>query len=277
MYLVDHFLPESRYNVTRLDDWESDPLSYIGAIVHAFPMDYTKHETLNIKGGNFFGYIPKDELSIYPVEYFKGNRIPKFLPGLIRGNRVTAKIIGFENGLFILSRKKSMQEALATFKLGQIVMCTNISSTHNSVFVDIGAGINAIIPSPEISDCSIEDVSELFKSRHYFPVQLTEYSIYKDKYVASYKRVSMQLKLSKHDKVKGIPTSLTPDGTGVFVEITPTQVGMLDVDYLTVSYEDDGSDIVMFKEYEFIVTRIRLSRDETKMTMKNIYSLKLAN
>ena len=277
MYLVNHFLPESRYNVTTLDSWESDPSVYIGTIVHVFPMDYTEHESLNIEGGNFFGYIPKNELSIYTIDYFKGSKIPRFLPAIIKGNRVTAKIIGFKDGHFILSRKQTMKEALALLNIDQIVMCTKLSATHTSVFVDVGAGINAIIPSAEVSDCTVENVAKIFQNKYYFPVQITDYSIYKDKFIASYKKTSMQLKIAKGDKVKGIPTSLTYDGTGAFVQITPTQVGIIDVDDISVSYEDDGSDLIMFKEYEFLVTRVRLSRDETKTTKKNIYSLKLVD
>ena len=278
--MLNHYLPEPMYNVTNLGDWENNPFSCIGQIVHVYPQDYTQSERLNCEGSNFHGYIPKGELSIYEVDYFTDNfRIPRFLPALTKGNRITAKIIDYdsESKLFILSRKQTMEEALQSFYVGQIVMAYKTSGTKNSLFIDIGAGINAIIPSQEISNCAVEHANKYFTGIISFPVKIIyESPHYKDKFVASYKAVAPQLEIDIGDRVTGKVTGIMEDNTAVFVELSPTQIGILDLDNISFSTSNDGSDIVLNQCYDFIVRRIRLSHDTKIITKKNMYSLSLA-
>ena len=274
----NHFLPEDRYNNTILDDgWELNPDAYLGTIVHVFPENFTTSKTLTVKGENFPGFIPENELSIYPIDYFVGSTIPKFLPTVMKSCRVTAIIIGYENGRFVLSRKKSMEQALQNIAYNQIIMCSKVATTYGSAFVDIGGGINAIIPSHEISNCIIESATNYFKDLHYFPCLILEEShTYKNKFVVSYKKVAPQLDISVGSKIKGKVTGLTNDSTGAYVELSPSQFGILDLGSLTVGY-NDCSDLTFFRDYDFIVTKIRLYHVEENAFIRKVYSLALVD
>lgn len=272
------FLPECRYQPTLLTCWENDPNSHIGKIVHVLPKEFlSATKTLNVAGENFVGIIEESELSLYPITYFEGSTLPKFLPKMF-GHCMTAKITGFSNGKFILSRRASMQEALSFLNIGDIVESKKTSCIPKIVFVDIGAGISAIIPISEVTSSCIDDVAPIFEGIDYIPVKIIGKSPnYENKYIASYKQTIPPKLIVKGDIVLGKATNLTQDGTGVYVELSPTQSGIVDIEGLTVVSKDQIDeysypDIVLGNTYSFLVHRVK---ESNKFRNKTHYSLRL--
>ena len=272
------FLPESRYQPTRLDNWEQDPQAHIGTIVHVMPKEYlSTTQTLTVYGKNFIGSIEISELSIYPITYFKKDRMPKMLPKMF-GQCITAKITGFSNNRFILSRKSSMQDALAYLKIGDIVEARIISCLDKKAFVDIGAGINAILPIKEVATIYLESLIPILENTDYIPAKIiAESNQYPNKFVISSKQVIPPKEIERGDIVLGKAVKMLPDMTGVFVELSPTQTGIVDTDNLIVVGEDNpqeyfNADIVLGHTYSFLVIKIRPDKN-----FENVqhYSLRL--
>ena len=272
------FLPESRYQPTRLDNWEQDPQAHIGTIVHVMPNEYlSSTQTLTVSGKNFMGVIDNSELSIYPITYFEKDLIPKMLPKMF-GRCITAKIIGFSNSRFILSRKSSMQDALAYLKIGNTVEARIISCLDKKAFVDIGAGINAILPIKEVATIYLESLIPIFENVDYITAKIiAESSKHPNKFVVSSKQLIPQKEIERGDIVLGKAVNMLPDMTGVFVELSPTQTGIVDTDNLIVVGKDNAeeyfnADIVLGRTYSFLVTKVR--PDKHFETVKH-YSLRL--
>lgn len=263
------FLPEARYRPTHLDNWEINPQEQIGKIVHVTPKEYlSSTQMLTVSGKNFDGIIDISELSIYPIKYFDSDTdsIPKVLPKLF-GHCITAKIIGFSGDIFFLSRKSSMQDALANIKYGQVVDAQKISCLEKKVFLDIGAGINAILPIKEVSSVFIESLEPIYENTDYITVKIiAESNYHKHKFVVSSKQVIPQKDISKGDIVLGKASNLLADESGVFVELSPTQSGIVDTDNLVVCSKNNpedffDADIVLGRTYSFLVIK---EKDEFK-------------
>ena len=191
--------------------------------------------------------------------------MPRFLPKLFE-HCVTAKIIGFSDGTFLLSRKAAMQEALATLSIGKIVVAQKISYINNkTTFVDIGAGISAIIPLTEVSSSQIEDVTSVFDNMDYIPVKIIAKSPnYENRFIVSYKQTVPPKPIEVGDIVQGKVMSLLHDKTGVFVELSPTQAGIADLEGRIVVNQCEDSEIssstpyiVLGRSYSFFVKKIK--------------------
>ena len=259
---INHFLPEARYRPTYL---LKDPSKSISEIVHVKPLEFfSSEDILTVEGVNFRGIIPKDELSIYPMTYFEGNSTPKLLWNAFHTHiALTAEITSYDesNGLAILSRKKSMERALSSgiFAVENKMKAKIIYSYKNKTFVDLGAGVTGIVPTKEFSMGFISDIEEFLKGKDYIPVKIIGN---KGNWImASHKDFFEPKKIIEGDIVQGKILDYIPDGTGVFVEISPTQIGILDTEYLTVvksEYLDVfDNTIVKGKIYSFRVHRIR--------------------
>jgi len=261
--MVEDFLPEARYQPTLLKNWQKDPRLHIGKIVHVLPEEYLSAlNTLYVYGENFPGIIETSELSIYPIDCFEGTKTPKFLPNLF-GHCITAKIINFSQGKYILSRKITMQEALEQISIGQIVEARKISVHPKIAFVDIGGGLNAIIPTHEVTSSLISDIRPVFSKMKYFSVKiLTESTNYKNKFIVSYKQAIDLKPISKGDIVIGKATNLLEDGSGIFVELSPIQTGIADIENLVVISPNEVADninydIILGNYYNFTVHKVR--------------------
>ena len=265
--MAEDFLPEARYRPTHLDNWEIDPQAQIGKIVHVEPKEFlSSTQMLTVSGKNFDGIIEISELSIYPLTFFEPDSIPKALPKLF-GHCITAKIIGFSGNVFFLSRKSSMEDALKEIRNGQILDAHKISCLRKKVFLDIGAGINAILPIKEVSSVYIESLMPVFENTDFITVKvLAESTDHKNKFIVSSKRVLPQKEISKGDIVLGKPINLLPDETGIFVELSPSQSGIVDIDNLKVCGRNNpedffDADIILGRPYSFQIIK---ERDESK-------------
>ncbi|MBO4816469.1 MAG: S1 RNA-binding domain-containing protein [Clostridia bacterium] len=276
------FFPEARYDLTQLINWQANPYLFITKIVHVKVDSYSSHEgTLYVYGKNFEGIIDISELSIYEIDYFPDNiYTPKFVLNCFANDTcITAMIIGYANGHFILSRKKSMRKALSYLKIGQIISAYKTGTTKTMVFLDIGAGINAIIPSHEISSCRV-DASKYFKTFQYIPVKLIDESEHENKFIMSYKQCFSPKHIEKNDIVYGKTICYTNDYSGVFVELSPNQAGIVDTDGLLVvesrAYSYLKPNIVIGQTYPFWVKRIKQSKTtgEAQYALRFISTIK---
>ena len=267
--MAQKFLPESRYMESQLEEnWKANPKVHIGKTVHVKPVEYiSSTKTLIVRGMNFTGQISYSELSLYQFTCFENTLIPKFLPKVFK-HCITCKIVDFSDldKKFILSRKESMEEAVQNVKLGEIIDAALINCTKKSAFIDIGAGIEAIIPVQEVSNCRIHNVQDILSDIDYIPVKILEKSKnFENKFVCSYKQAVPPKQILAGDIVFGRVGDFVSDGTGVYVELTPNQTGILDTIGLMVIYSYEQNfystpDIVIGNTYSFRVHKVKESK-----------------
>ena len=258
----NNFLPEARYKKTYLDDVEANPLHHIGEIVHVKPFEFLKSQnTLYTTGENFIGIIRLEELTIYPIFFFEDRHIPRFLPPLFN-HCITAKIIDYKDGKFILSRKESMKEALQYFKEGEVIDAYKTAFIRSSAYLDIGAGVEAICPRSELADCT----NHLkYSTIQYLRVKLlSESQTHPNKFVASYKQLFPTKDIKEFDIIEGIASSWNSIHDGIYVEISPTQTGIANTNGLIVVEPDqldefEKPDVILGNSYTFFVKDITVS------------------
>ena len=247
--MAKDFLPESRYGKSTLD--LSKPQENIGKIVHVQPKTYVSEKGLNVIGKNFNGFILNDLLTIYE------NDTQKFINSIKHSRAcITAKVIGYheKSKVFILSRKDSMEDAVKEIYIGKILTAKIKGIYGTTYYLDIGAGITAILPVRELSITFIpeEDVLERFNKNRNIKVMVTgESNLYKYKYVSSYKKAFEPLPIEPGDVIYGKVTSILPDCTGAVVEISPVQAGIVDLNSESFNLVKPGN------TYEFYVLRVR--------------------
>lgn len=243
--MAKKFLPESRYTrETMLKDEKT-------TIVHVRPLTYSSAGLL-VHGENFEGLIPPDEITIYSDEQEKTARVL-----VSRGDLITAKIVEAPtSGLILLSRKQSMADALQEIVPGKVLSAKITNYGRTSTFLDIGAGICAVLPISEICQVHIEpdEVPDRFSGFDSIKVKVLDESLqYSQKFVVSYKAAFKPLSISEGDVVRGKIHSTLPDGTGTLVELSPVQSGIVDIGPNNCSW-------VQLKKgwfYNFKVKRVR--------------------
>ena len=250
-----NFLPESRYSMkTHLSNWAQNPQNFVNTIVHVQPKEYLPGSGLFVLGNNFEGIIPSEELSIYPDDE------PERLSGILikRQYLVTAKICSFSNDFFILSRKETMRQALKEvfneMNSGSLVLAKIASIYGTATYLDIGAGISALLPINEISSTYIEKdlLHSYFKGIDSILVKvINESQKFPNKFIASFKDACVPTSISVGDIVEGRVVRNLPDGTGKIIEITPLQSGIVDLGLHSWITLDMG------QFYNFRVTRVR--------------------
>lgn len=246
--MAKKFLPESRYTrLTRLEDPKNVPL---GQIVHVKPWQFVPAVGLLVYGHNFDGLIPIGDISIYPDD--DDEKISRIL--IRKDYLITAKVIE-SPGLLILSRKSSMEDALKEIHPEKILSAKITNFHSETTFLDIGAGIGAILPISEVSLVHIEPDELRYRFRGIDSIHvkvLHESSRQANKFIVSYRGAFKPLELSVGDIVRGKVHSDLPDGSGKIVEISPAQAGIVDVGPSNPWIKLNNG-----KFYSFRVTRIR--------------------
>ena len=223
--MVDHFLPESRYSITALTEQELENPQ--NKIVHVKPVSFKQNSGLFVVGKNFKGLIPLGELTIYPEDEEKLANI--FIRNI---SQLTAQIVNCFHGIFILSRKNTMYMALQNLYPGKIVSAKISHIYRQTTFVDIGAGINAILPVSEISIAYIsrELIPLYFQGIDSIDVKVLEQSPkYENKFIVSYKQAFQPLSINTGDVLPGRVCKMLPDESGYIVELSPVQAGIIDI------------------------------------------------
>ena len=252
--MAQKFLPESRYSrKTCLLNWKENPKSFVNEIVHVKPTAYNSEIGLYVDGEDFKGIIPLTELTIYPQNAFNLSKIL-----INRGHLITAKITDFFDNQFILSRKESMEEALVEVLdelQAETKIYAKITGFYNEItFLDIGGGINAILPLYEVT-LTTENPFTFFEGMDSIKVKLLNESYSnKNKFVASFIKAFDPLPISVGDVVKGRIVRKISDNSGYIVEISPVQSGIVDVSQPWITLHTGQT-------YLFRISRIRLSEN----------------
>ncbi len=227
------FLPEGRNQLTTLDP-SLDPKCHVGKIISCLPThyDYSKNEMEVFIGNSFYGTIPLSELSIYDLGEINYKALSPFF---MKGHLLTAEITDYSNdtNVFQLSRKKTMEDALLYFSslegTSKTIFARKTGISESSVFVDIGSGIQALIPYKEIST-SYVDTSTSFEGIDYIPVHILCQNVY-GKFIVSYKSTIPYQNFKVGDVVEGRVGCMLEDSSGIFIELNPNQSGILNADF----------------------------------------------
>ena len=118
-------------------------------------------------GNNFYGFIPEDRVSVYPV--FAPDD-PQKLSASIRsliGNPVLVNVVEVDDSdgsmAITLSRKENMLHAFdaITNLVGKSIECCVTSIKNFGIYVDVGNGINGLIHHSELSLSRFNHFSEM--------------------------------------------------------------------------------------------------------------------
>lgn len=234
-FTANRFKPEGFLEVSDLSTHK--PKSMTPVVGKAIRFDSRTHEVIVEFTNGILGIIPEDEFSIYDFTYSSNCivPVPHQISSLI-GRKVRAFVLGeMENGMFLLSRKRSMLEAWKSIKNGDILQAQIINIIHCGVFIDIGSGITSYVPLTECSATRIFNPKKWFNLGEHIRVQISnKQPLYRID--ASIKQAYLTLEeLTDLDQifegdVIAVKLSQQLPG-GYFCEYTPNIVGIVDVFY----------------------------------------------
>lgn len=225
------FLPEALYE-SSISLSEIELFSSVSGIAIRF--DSHNREILVSLGNNVFGIIPEDEATIYDFTFPEGKIIPYQIFSII-GKKIRAVVIGIRNdGLVILSRKRSMLQAWNALFEGKIVNALILKIIPTGIFVDLGNGLTSFVHVIDCSNSHYDNLNIWFKVDSCTPVKIIVKS--KDNYfiLASRKEAFPSYNDAKNlvfkddiitVRITGRPESLKD---GYFCEFTPRIVGIID-------------------------------------------------
>lgn len=219
------YYPEKFYEPTNASYENLEKIKNEDGIVTGFATqwDFEKRALIIHLGNDFIGIIPENELTLEPLKYVQD--IPVQAKAKF-SKKICAKITHIDGNIVYLSRKSLQCDALTSLKNGNTykVVITNI--VPFGVYVDVACGITAFIHSSELCATRRRSISEL----HMHTGDEINAMIIKTvpRICMSYRRCMKSPLLFKGDTVKGIVR--TPvNSTGYFVELSPNDVGILDV------------------------------------------------
>lgn len=208
------------------------------------------------------GVIPREEIEGINLQQ---NGLPK--KSLCEGkvNKfVQFKIIGNDGEKFILSRKKVQNEVLdiikADLKPGQIVRGIVKNITSYGAFVDIGGGVVGLVYIEDLSVARMKNPFERVKIGQNINVMIKCINRNTGKINLSYKEFfgsweDNAKKFKVGMKTTGIIRETEKNQNGIFIELTPNLVGM-------VEYEEGlsyGSNVdVLIKKIDYDKKKVKL-------------------
>lgn len=202
-----------------------------------------------------WGILPFDEFSIQPQKLIKPDLFDPALDALDQaavfsvGKWIAAKITSMSSGKIYLSRKRNQQKTFEHFLIGQSVICQVTSLAGFAAFVDIGEGIVAIAHISELSVTRYKDINKWLHIGEKFLGIIT--SISEDgKIIVSRKEYHLghDISLNRNQAILAKVGSPLPDGTGYFVEITPSISGIMNSER-DVEFEEAQEVICCVRRY----------------------------
>lgn len=184
-------------------------------------------------GNGYLGYIPFDEISLYPVLFPDGNLSHSTYA--ILGKTILVYVLDITSDKIILSRKDIMIETfnLISNSIGKNIECCVSSFSSFGVFVDAGNGVSGMIHLQNLSEKKILRFSDiginigkkisakiLSVDDNKFHVNLN----YKDQFE------NLVFTLKRNDLVKAI--LLNPiNEQGYFASLNPVTQAVVDIPY----------------------------------------------
>lgn len=122
--------------------------------------DQTKKGLICFFGNTIRGFIPEEEVSIYPSKDKGGT--PSEVTFVIRKN-IIAEVIDYNSDRteFILSRKNAMAKRVQELRESEITTAYVTVVRKGDIFGDLGSGVNGRVFYKELTECHIEDVAYL--------------------------------------------------------------------------------------------------------------------
>lgn len=156
----NNFLPESKYCLDpEMDRSKLKPGDVVTGWVSKF--DYGTNSLTVELGNNLIATMPIEESTIYKI-YRPGGTFISANVYLLIGKNIRAEVISIDDGKIIISRKQHMEKAVELLKDQTVVSDAVVTSYFNRIylFVDIGAGVLALIKSKELYPCYFTDIKE---------------------------------------------------------------------------------------------------------------------
>lgn len=122
--------------------------------------DQTNKGLICFLGNTIRGFIPEEEVSIYPSKDKDGT--PSEATFVIRKN-IIAEVIDYNSDRteFILSRKNAMAKRVQELRESEITTAYVTVVRKGDIFCDVGSGVSARIDFREITSCYMEDMAYL--------------------------------------------------------------------------------------------------------------------
>lgn len=187
-------------------------------------------------GNGFNGIIPLYEFTIYPVRRPNGFISANVYFLLDKTVHACVKKINAD-GTIVLSRKENMLQAfqhLLQLK-DAVVKCKIVSTANFGLFVDVGHGINGLIPYVELCDSRINDAEFIgFNVGKFINAKIVSFDI--NKYHLGLSHKCLYSNLSNILKRGDIITAISLDYVnelhdGYFAYLNPSTSAIIDVPY----------------------------------------------
>ncbi len=188
---------------------------------------------------DIYGYIPEEEISIYPL--FKDNGVPSSELYSLIGKKVSVKVIGFLDKTPILSRKLNMQRAFENLQhISGPIKAYIKNYMPTAFFCDIGAGIRGILHVKDYTNARLKSITDLGNNpKDVLDVVIKEIDYEKQSYLLNYKSLFINQTFSLHPKDFVECTILLPvpqTNDGYFCTINPSTVGIINIPQDTTVY-----------------------------------------
>ncbi len=227
-YMPENFYPNEVLNEKQLED------RFINNKLVSFEVSHWDNEkralVVNFANG-IVGIIPENEICIEKPKFI-GNFNYSVQANALIGKTACALITKIDKNEVTLSRKKLQELAFETLKVDTVynVCIKNISPI--GLFVDVAVGICGFIHNSEISKTqfnSIEDFKRDFglHKDHVIPAKLI---CTKGNIKLSFRQLFRFPILVKGDCVYATVRNPLNDGTGYFVDISPNDTAIVDID-----------------------------------------------
>ena len=196
-----------------------------------------KSEELLICFGGTVGYLPFEEVSIYPYQYSKkpDRKLPINICVLL-GKNICVKVTEVTEERITLSRKKNMEEAYEYLKTCSSSMFYVTNLTQHTAFGDIGYGITAKLNVREACKARIRNIGEVIRPKDFIRVALmnaTETQLFEVSSRQLYKEYNMN-DYFEGMVIKGTVNEPVDDTySAFFIMVTPQVCGIMDVNSWT--------------------------------------------
>jgi len=224
-------LPEELYQMTLLD-YTKTPLK-TGVVGTVIRYDDRKRAAVVDLGCGFRGVIPEREITVYPFTYSGEYKIANQILAII-GRKIRAIVTGIaEDGILILSRRLSMEEAWNSLEENSNVLARIVGITQKNIFLDIGNGLRSRNVPYECTGTLINDLNHWFELYSYIPVRIiSKGQECSDKIVSSHRLVypdyNTSKKMYKEGQIISVRIGDRVNEEGYFCEVTPAIRGIID-------------------------------------------------
>lgn len=187
---------------------------------------YNEVAYMNVSGYNAIMHL--DDVNIY--ESYQKNE--KYVISQIgRMMLVRVKEIDRDSETLFLERNSVVKETYQILKdsIGTVVTATIESVMPYGMFADIGNGVYSLLHITEVSKTRCYDLSKIFNKGEEIKVKLIDFDLQSFHFIISRKQAYEKANLKEGMCIKAVCSTTLKDGTGIYVEYDPANIGIMDV------------------------------------------------